>query len=88
MAPVLEKQLPGAAGPGDNNNEEEEGQNLWQVLLLSQDFVATEPLCGRAQPVWFFCFVTAGCSQSNTGPARGNVSADVSLPANGSTAAS
>lgn len=31
MAPVLEKQLPGAAGVGDNNNEEEEGQNLWQV---------------------------------------------------------
>lgn len=31
MAPVLEKRLPGAAGAGDNNNEDEEGQNLWQV---------------------------------------------------------
>ncbi|KAL6112965.1 cytoplasmic dynein 1 light intermediate chain 2 isoform X1 [Pungitius pungitius] len=30
MAPVLEKQLPGAA---DNNNEEEEGQNLWTAIL-------------------------------------------------------
>ncbi|XP_075933764.1 cytoplasmic dynein 1 light intermediate chain 2 isoform X2 [Anarhichas minor] len=30
MAPVLEKQLPGAA---DNNNEEEEGQNLWTSIL-------------------------------------------------------
>ncbi|KAM6942863.1 cytoplasmic dynein 1 light intermediate chain 2 [Xenentodon cancila] len=30
MAPVLEKHLPGAAGSGDNN-EDEEGQNLWQV---------------------------------------------------------
>uniref|UniRef100_A0A669CTM7 Dynein light intermediate chain n=1 Tax=Oreochromis niloticus TaxID=8128 RepID=A0A669CTM7_ORENI len=33
MAPVLEKQLPGAAGTGDNNNEEEEGQNLWSSIL-------------------------------------------------------
>uniref|UniRef100_A0A7N9B1T8 Dynein light intermediate chain n=1 Tax=Mastacembelus armatus TaxID=205130 RepID=A0A7N9B1T8_9TELE len=33
MAPVLEKQLPGAAGPGDNNNEDEEGQNLWSSIL-------------------------------------------------------
>ncbi|XP_042349269.1 cytoplasmic dynein 1 light intermediate chain 2 isoform X1 [Plectropomus leopardus] len=33
MAPVLEKQLPGAAGTGDNNNEEEEGQNLWTSIL-------------------------------------------------------
>ncbi|XP_070759699.1 cytoplasmic dynein 1 light intermediate chain 2 isoform X1 [Enoplosus armatus] len=33
MAPVLEKQLPGAAGAGDNNNEEEEGQNLWTSIL-------------------------------------------------------
>ncbi|XP_029977561.1 cytoplasmic dynein 1 light intermediate chain 2 isoform X1 [Sphaeramia orbicularis] len=33
MAPVLEKQLPGAAGAGDNNNEEEEGQNLWSSIL-------------------------------------------------------
>uniref|UniRef100_A0A3B5AT60 Dynein light intermediate chain n=1 Tax=Stegastes partitus TaxID=144197 RepID=A0A3B5AT60_9TELE len=33
MAPVLEKQLPGAAGSGDNNNEEEEGQNLWSSIL-------------------------------------------------------
>lgn len=33
MAPVLEKQLPGAAGVGDNNNEEEEGQNLWSSIL-------------------------------------------------------
>lgn len=40
MAPVLEKQLPGAAGAGDNNNEEEEGQNLWQVLAL---LVSTTP---------------------------------------------
>ncbi|XP_037612909.1 cytoplasmic dynein 1 light intermediate chain 2 isoform X1 [Sebastes umbrosus] len=30
MAPVLEKQLPGSA---DNNNEEEEGQNLWTSIL-------------------------------------------------------
>ncbi|KAK5874105.1 hypothetical protein PBY51_019080 [Eleginops maclovinus] len=30
MAPVLEKQLPGAA---DNNNEDEEGQNLWTSIL-------------------------------------------------------
>nr|XP_019935454.1 PREDICTED: cytoplasmic dynein 1 light intermediate chain 2 isoform X1 [Paralichthys olivaceus] len=33
MAPVLEKQLPGAAGAGDNNNEEEEGQTLWTSIL-------------------------------------------------------
>ncbi|KAM4593603.1 cytoplasmic dynein 1 light intermediate chain 2 isoform 1-T1 [Odontesthes bonariensis] len=33
MAPVLEKQLPGAAGSGDNNNEDEEGQNLWSSIL-------------------------------------------------------
>ncbi|KAJ0002291.1 hypothetical protein NQD34_002087 [Periophthalmus magnuspinnatus] len=33
MAPVLEKQLPVSAGTGDNNNEDEEGQNLWQVSL-------------------------------------------------------
>uniref|UniRef100_A0A671TMB2 Dynein light intermediate chain n=1 Tax=Sparus aurata TaxID=8175 RepID=A0A671TMB2_SPAAU len=33
MAPVLEKQLPGAAGAGDNNNEDEEGQNLWTSIL-------------------------------------------------------
>uniref|UniRef100_A0AAX7TD79 Dynein light intermediate chain n=1 Tax=Astatotilapia calliptera TaxID=8154 RepID=A0AAX7TD79_ASTCA len=33
MAPVLEKQLPGAAGTGDNNNEEEEGQTLWSSIL-------------------------------------------------------
>uniref|UniRef100_A0A8C2WBJ7 Dynein light intermediate chain n=1 Tax=Cyclopterus lumpus TaxID=8103 RepID=A0A8C2WBJ7_CYCLU len=33
MAPVLEKQLPGAAGAGDNNNEEEEGHNLWTSIL-------------------------------------------------------
>ncbi|XP_076011653.1 cytoplasmic dynein 1 light intermediate chain 2 isoform X2 [Genypterus blacodes] len=33
MAPVLEKQLSGAAGAGDNNNEEEEGQNLWTSIL-------------------------------------------------------
>uniref|UniRef100_A0A3Q1ARU8 Dynein light intermediate chain n=1 Tax=Amphiprion ocellaris TaxID=80972 RepID=A0A3Q1ARU8_AMPOC len=33
MAPVLEKQHPGAAGSGDNNNEEEEGQNLWTSIL-------------------------------------------------------
>ena len=37
MAPVLEKKLLGAAGAGDtmeNNNEDEEGQNLWQVEVL------------------------------------------------------
>ncbi|XP_029354733.1 cytoplasmic dynein 1 light intermediate chain 2 isoform X4 [Echeneis naucrates] len=33
MAPVLEKQLPGAAGAGENNSEEEEGQNLWTSIL-------------------------------------------------------
>uniref|UniRef100_A0A4W6CI83 Dynein light intermediate chain n=1 Tax=Lates calcarifer TaxID=8187 RepID=A0A4W6CI83_LATCA len=33
MAPVLEKQLPGAAGAGENNNEDEEGQNLWSSIL-------------------------------------------------------
>ncbi|KAM4630672.1 cytoplasmic dynein 1 light intermediate chain 2 isoform 2-T2 [Polymixia lowei] len=33
MAPVLEKQLLGAAGAGDNNNEDEEGQNLWSSIL-------------------------------------------------------
>ncbi|KAF7664752.1 hypothetical protein LDENG_00167580 [Lucifuga dentata] len=33
MAPVLEKQLPGAVVAGDNNNEEEEGQNLWTSIL-------------------------------------------------------
>ncbi|XP_041641622.1 cytoplasmic dynein 1 light intermediate chain 2 isoform X2 [Cheilinus undulatus] len=33
MAPVQEKQLPGAAGAGDNKNEEEEGQNLWTSIL-------------------------------------------------------
>ncbi|XP_056134682.1 cytoplasmic dynein 1 light intermediate chain 2 isoform X2 [Lampris incognitus] len=33
MAPVLEKQLLGAAGANDNNNEEEEGQNLWSSIL-------------------------------------------------------
>ncbi|XP_054627347.1 cytoplasmic dynein 1 light intermediate chain 2 isoform X1 [Dunckerocampus dactyliophorus] len=33
MAPVLEKQLPGAAGAADNNNEEEEGLDLWTSIL-------------------------------------------------------
>uniref|UniRef100_A0A3Q2TJJ9 Dynein light intermediate chain n=1 Tax=Fundulus heteroclitus TaxID=8078 RepID=A0A3Q2TJJ9_FUNHE len=33
MAPVLEKQLTGAAGQGDNNKEDEEGQNLWTSIL-------------------------------------------------------
>ncbi|XP_020794482.2 cytoplasmic dynein 1 light intermediate chain 2 isoform X2 [Boleophthalmus pectinirostris] len=33
MAPVLEKQLPVVAGAGDNNNEDEEGQNLWSSIL-------------------------------------------------------
>lgn len=33
MAPVLEKRHPGAAGASENNNEDEEGQNLWQVSL-------------------------------------------------------
>uniref|UniRef100_A0A667WUK2 Dynein light intermediate chain n=1 Tax=Myripristis murdjan TaxID=586833 RepID=A0A667WUK2_9TELE len=33
MAPVLEKQLLGAAGAGDNNNEDEEGQSLWTSIL-------------------------------------------------------
>ncbi|XP_067104804.1 cytoplasmic dynein 1 light intermediate chain 2 isoform X1 [Osmerus mordax] len=36
MAPVLEKKLLGAAGAGDtmeNNNEDEEGQNLWTSIL-------------------------------------------------------
>uniref|UniRef100_A0A8C6WEQ8 Dynein light intermediate chain n=1 Tax=Neogobius melanostomus TaxID=47308 RepID=A0A8C6WEQ8_9GOBI len=33
MAPVLEKQLPAAAGVGDNNTEDEEGQNLWSSIL-------------------------------------------------------
>ncbi|XP_055087482.1 cytoplasmic dynein 1 light intermediate chain 2 isoform X4 [Periophthalmus magnuspinnatus] len=33
MAPVLEKQLPVSAGTGDNNNEDEEGQNLWSSIL-------------------------------------------------------
>ncbi|XP_058486277.1 cytoplasmic dynein 1 light intermediate chain 2 isoform X1 [Solea solea] len=33
MAPVLEKQLSGAAGPGNDNNEDEEGQNLWSSIL-------------------------------------------------------
>ncbi|XP_054901189.1 cytoplasmic dynein 1 light intermediate chain 2 isoform X1 [Poeciliopsis prolifica] len=33
MAPVLEKQLPGAAGLGDNNKEDEEGQTLWSSIL-------------------------------------------------------
>ncbi|XP_071375791.1 cytoplasmic dynein 1 light intermediate chain 2 isoform X1 [Centroberyx affinis] len=33
MAPVLEKQLLGAAGAGDNNNEDEEGQSLWSSIL-------------------------------------------------------
>uniref|UniRef100_A0A3Q3EGP4 Dynein light intermediate chain n=1 Tax=Kryptolebias marmoratus TaxID=37003 RepID=A0A3Q3EGP4_KRYMA len=34
MAPVLEKQLPGPNGSGDNNKEDEEGQNLWQVSSI------------------------------------------------------
>lgn len=60
MAPVLEKQLPGAAGAGDNNNEEEEGQNLWQVVLFFQKPWGCPGLYGgRAQPLRF-CFVTAG----------------------------
>ncbi|XP_056268816.1 cytoplasmic dynein 1 light intermediate chain 2 isoform X2 [Pseudoliparis swirei] len=33
MAPVLEKQLSRAARAGDNNNEDEEGQNLWTSIL-------------------------------------------------------
>uniref|UniRef100_A0A1A8FJL9 Dynein light intermediate chain n=1 Tax=Nothobranchius korthausae TaxID=1143690 RepID=A0A1A8FJL9_9TELE len=33
MAPVLEKQLPGPAGLGDNNKEDEEGQSLWSSIL-------------------------------------------------------
>nr|XP_061796296.1 cytoplasmic dynein 1 light intermediate chain 2-like isoform X3 [Nerophis lumbriciformis] len=33
MAPVLEKQLPGVAGAGDHNNEEEEGLDLWTSIL-------------------------------------------------------
>ncbi|XP_028295470.1 cytoplasmic dynein 1 light intermediate chain 2 isoform X1 [Gouania willdenowi] len=32
MAPVLEKQHPGSVGAGDNN-EDEEGQNLWSSIL-------------------------------------------------------
>lgn len=36
MAPVLEKQLSGAAEAGNDNAEDEEGQNLWQVMLLFQ----------------------------------------------------
>ncbi|KAM9817499.1 cytoplasmic dynein 1 light intermediate chain 2 [Neosynchiropus ocellatus] len=32
MAPVLEKQQPGSTGV-DNNNEDEEGQNLWSSIL-------------------------------------------------------
>ena len=42
MAPVLEKKLLGAAGAGDtleNNNEDEEGQNLWQVPVISANSV-------------------------------------------------
>lgn len=74
MAPVLEKQLPGAAGAGDNNNEDEEGQNLWQVLLLfkttpclSWPFLENDSRSGS-------CFVTAGRSESFTGPASSNTS--------------
>ncbi|CAL1603732.1 unnamed protein product [Knipowitschia caucasica] len=33
MAPVLDKQLPLSAGAGDNNNDDEEGQNLWSSIL-------------------------------------------------------
>lgn len=60
MAPVLEKRLAGAAGAAENNNEDEEGQNLWQVLLLSELTAARpDPVPGEAEPQWF-CFVTAG----------------------------
>lgn len=62
MAPVLEKQLPGAAGTGDNNNEDEEGQNLWQVSFHDTAAVLSPPCSGEAEPLKWFCFVTAGVS--------------------------
>lgn len=34
MAPVLEKRHPGAAGASENNNEDEEGLDLWQVSVF------------------------------------------------------
>ncbi|XP_034433507.1 cytoplasmic dynein 1 light intermediate chain 2 isoform X1 [Hippoglossus hippoglossus] len=44
MAPVLEKQLPGAAGAGDNNNEDEEGQTLWTSILSEVSTRSTSKL--------------------------------------------
>ncbi|KAF0043095.1 hypothetical protein F2P81_004432 [Scophthalmus maximus] len=58
MAPVLEKQVPGAAGPGENNNDDEEGQSLWQVTLFSLNDVVLVDVFRENTPR--FCFVTAG----------------------------
>ncbi|TKS70262.1 hypothetical protein D9C73_004330 [Collichthys lucidus] len=77
MAPVLEKQLPGAAGTGDNNNEDEEGQNLWQVSLHDTAAVMSPHARGEADPLRWFCFVTAGVSvKKDTGPASSGVSTE------------
>uniref|UniRef100_A0A3B3VEE5 Dynein light intermediate chain n=1 Tax=Poecilia latipinna TaxID=48699 RepID=A0A3B3VEE5_9TELE len=59
MAPVLEKQLPGAAGLGDNNKEDEEGQTLWQVVLSFNGFLSAQSAMGLSEPRRL-CFVTAG----------------------------
>lgn len=93
MAPVLEKQLPGAAGLGDSNKEEEEGQTLWQVALSFNGFVSAQTAVKVAKPRRR-CFVTAGCSLSNTGPASfvavmlAAVAAELNLNANGEANAS
>uniref|UniRef100_A0A3B3WX59 Dynein light intermediate chain n=1 Tax=Poecilia mexicana TaxID=48701 RepID=A0A3B3WX59_9TELE len=50
MAPVLEKQLPGAAGLGDNNKEDEEGQTLWQVVLSFNGFLSAQSAMGLSEP--------------------------------------
>lgn len=66
MAPVLEKQLPGAAGmAGDNNNEDEEGQNLWQVVLLSYRAPALVPQSCRDRS----CALSLPVLGSDTGAA-------------------
>lgn len=72
MAPVLEKQLPGVAGAGDNNNEEEEGLDLWQVRLFFQRRNHCQLLQGKVPPPPpTSCFVTTVCWEAPAARLKG-----------------
>lgn len=84
MAPVLEKRHPGAAGTGENNNEDEEGQNLWQVPAFLSLPHPPANVCMR----WCFyvnalplCSVATGASHVNSGPARSDARTAAALAA-------